>query len=442
MAVNKTGISRLFQASPNTNSSMGGATNEVSQIGKFIVARVVDINLNSNSNLFTQTGKWSGIGTINFAEVKSPGNTSLDGATLQLATPLFPNLKNYPLVNEYVLIVRGPSNINPDIGSELKNFYVSITSLWNSQHMNAVPISLNPDSYVAPSLNKSYTSIETGNVNRPPTQNQSIDLNGNSGGTFEEKGDIHPILSFAGDNIFEGRFGNSIRLGNTSKAGGIITNNWSEGDNTKNGDPITILKNGQPPSGSSEGYLPITEDINNDPTSIYLTSTQKIPIEVASSKQDSGEGSTVPFSNLSKNPPQSPKSYNAPQVILNSGRLLFNSTTDSILLSSQKSIVLTSIEDLGIQSQTKNVNIISDKGVVSLGKQNASESVILGDTFINDFTALIDNLKTLCSALGKEGSLPIASSLANILSQSGGVLDNISNRAQAGDYKSKKVKTT
>ena len=442
MAVNKTGISRLFQVSSNTNSSMGGTTGEVPQIGEFIVARVTDINLNSNSDLFTKTGQWSGIGTINFSEVKTPGSTSVDNATLQLATPLFPNLKNYPLVNEYVLIVKGPSNINPDIGSELKNFYVSITSLWNSQHMNAVPISLNNDSNLSPSLNKSYTSIETGNVNRPTTQKQSLDLNGNSGGTFEEKGDIHPILPFAGDNILEGRFGNSIRLGNTSKAGGTITNNWSLGSNTENGDPITIIKNGQPTSGSSEGYLPITEDINNDPTSIYLTSTQNIPFDIAVATTREGEGSTIPYSNIISPVPKSPKLYNDPQIILNSGRLLFNTHTDNILFSSQKSIVLTSIEDLGIQSQTKNVNIISDKGVVSLGKQNASESVILGDTFINDFTALIDNLKTLCSALGKEGSLPIASSLANILSQSGGVLDNISNRAQAGDYKSKKVKTT
>ena len=442
MAVNKTGISKLFQASSNTNSSMGGVDDETSQIGKFIVARVTDVNLNSNSDLFTKTGQWSGIGTINFSEVKTPGSTSVDNATLQLATPLFPNLKNYPLVNEYVLIVKGPSNINPDIGSELKNFYVSITSLWNSQHMNAVPIGLNNDSNLSPSLNKSYTSIETGNVNRPTTQKQSLDLNGNSGGTFEEKGDIHPILPFAGDNILEGRFGNSIRLGNTSKAGGTITNNWSRGNNTENGDPITIIKNGQPTSGSSEGYLPITEDINNDPTSIYLTSTQNIPFDIAVATTREGEGSTIPYSNIISPVPKSPKLYNSPQVILNSGRLLFNTHTDSILFSSQKSIVLTSIEDLGIQSQTKNVNIISDKGVVSLGKQNASESVILGDTFINDFTALIDNLKTLCSALGKEGSLPIASSLANILSQSGGVLDNISNRAQAGDYKSKKVKTT
>ena len=415
MAVNKTGISRLFQASPNTNSSMGGATNEVSQIGKFIVARVVDINLNSNSNLFTQTGKWSGIGTINFAEVKSPGNTSLDGATLQLATPLFPNLKNYPLVNEYVLIVRGPSNINPDIGSELKNFYVSITSLWNSQHMNAVPISLNPDSYVAPSLNKSYTSIETGNVNRPPTQNQSIDLNGNSGGTFEEKGDIHPILSFAGDNIFEGRFGNSVRLGNTSKAGGIITNNWSAGNNTKNGDPITILKNGQPPSGSSEGYLPITEDINNDPTSIYLTSTQKIPIEVASSKQDSGEGSTVPFSNLSKKPPQSPKSYNAPQVILNSGRLLFNSTTDSIMMSSQKSIFAEARENIGIKSMGGNLTLQSDKGIVSLGGISSEQPIVRGTEFANSYATLLDAVELLIEAISKESSIPAAASSATLI---------------------------
>lgn len=442
MAVNKTGISRLFQASPNNNSSRGGVNNETSQIGKFIIARVVDINLNSNSDLFSKTGEWSGIGTINFSEIKSPGSTSTDNSTVQLATPLFPNLKTYPLVNEYVLIVKGPSNVNPDVGSQLKNFYVSITALWNNQHLNAAPISLNNNSNLSPSLNKSYTSIEAGNVNRPTTQKQSINLNGNSGGTFEEKGDIHPILPFAGDNIFEGRFGNSIRLGNTSKAGGIIQNNWSKGKNTENGDPITIIKNGQPLSGSSEGYLPITEDINNDPTSIYLTSTQNIPFDIAVSKKKEGEGSTIPYSNIISPVPQSPKSYNNSQIILNSGRLLFNTHTDSILFSSNKSIVLTSIEDLGIQSQNRNINIISDKGIVSLGKTNATEAVILGDTFIDDFITIVNSLKALCGNLALENSVPIAQSYATILSQAGGTLDNILNRAKAGVHKSNKVKTS
>ena len=441
MAVNKTGISRLFQASSNANSSMGGGNTAEEQIGKFIVARVVDINLNSNSDLFNQSGKWSGIGTINFSEVKAPGSTSVDGATLQLASPLFPNIKSYPLVNEYVLIVKGPANENPDIGAKLKNFYVSIASLWNSQHMNGVPMGLKQWNR-SPSSNKSYTSIETGNVNRPSTQKQNIDLNGNSGGTFEEKGDIHPILPFAGDNIFEGRFGNSIRLGNTSKAGGIITNNWSAGDNTQNGDPITIIKNGQPTNGSSEGYLPITEDINSDPTSLYLTSTQNIPFDIAVASTREGEGSTIPYSNIINPVPKSPKSYNSPQVILNSGRLLFNTHTDSILFSSKKSIVLTSIEDLGIQSQTKNVNIVSDKGIVSLGKQNASEAVILGDLFIADFITVINNLISLCMALSNETTIPGAGGQAAMMIHPESSLNSILNKAKAGVHKSNKVKTS
>ena len=129
-------------------------------------------------------------------------------------------------------------------------------------------------------------------------------------------------------------------------------------------------------------------------------------------------------------------------MILNSGRLLFNTHTDSILFSSQKSIVLTSIEDLGIQSQTKNVNIVSDKGIVSLGQQNASEAVILGDIFIDDFVAVLNNLINLCTALGNETQIPAAGSLANILSQPGGTLDSILNRAKAGTHKSNKVKTS
>lgn len=440
MAVNKTGIAQLFESFDGSTPQTNNPFDISPKIGDFTVARVKDININSNSSLFPETGQWSGIGTIDYSPVKSSANQSSDSGVLQLATPLFPNIKNYPLINEYVLIVKGPSNINPGIGSELKDYYINI-SLWNNQHSNAFPPDLDNDNTISPSLDKSNTSIEAGNVQRPSTQKQSIDLNGNSGGLFEEKGDIQPILSFAGDHILEGRFGNSIRLGNTAKSNGILKNNWSEGNNTENGDPIIILKNGQP-KNNDPGFLPITEDINVDPTSIYLTSTQKLPIDISVAQKNEGEESTIPYSNIIKSTPKSPKSFNQPQIILNSGRLLFNTHTDSILFSSKKSIVLTSIEDLGIQSQTKNINLISDKGIISLGKQNASESAILGDSFITDFQALVDGLKTLCSALSKESSIPIASSLANIMSQADSVLDNISNRAKAGVYNSNKVKVS
>ena len=438
MAVSKTGIAQLF------NIGGGNSQNAVPSFEgseDIIIARVVDISLNSNSELFESTGGWSGIGTINFNKIRTSTSPTIKQNTLSLATPLFPNIKNYPLVNEIVVILKGPNNVSPDILPTNKYFYVTAASLWNSQHTNAYPDGITSDNNISPSLNKPYNSIERGNVARNTTKEQSIDLNGNSGGKFEEKGDIQPILPFAGDNIFEGRFGNSIRLGSTSKSGGDIQNNWSKGNNTENGDPITILKNGQP-ENNSPGYLPIVENINTDPSSLYLTSTQNIPIDISVSNKKEGQGATIPYSNIITPVPKSPKSYNDSQVILNSGRLLFNTHTDSILFSSQKSIVLTSIEDLGIQSQTKNVNIVSNKGIVSLGQQNATQAVVLGDLFIEDFVAVLNNLINLCTALGNEPSISAASSLANIISQPGGSLDSILNRAKAGVHKSNKVKTS
>ena len=47
--------------------------------------------------------------------------------------------------------------------------------------------------------------------------------------------------------------------------------------------------------------------------------------------------------------------------------------------------MLESVEDLGIKSQNGNLNLLSTKGIVSLGKQNASESAILGNAFMVQF---------------------------------------------------------
>jgi len=404
----KTGVA-YFNSSPGSNS---GAAQALSNLGDMITtARVVDINLNSNSALFSKTGGWSGIGCISFQTTNKAVNSKLNSTYNQLnvATPLFPNSKNFPLVNEQVLIIQLPTTGQSQITGDNAYYYFTPISLWASQHHNAYPDVYNQNNSVSPSQNKTYAQIIAGSVRKPTNESTSLDFNGNSGGTFIEKSNIHPLLPFAGDNILEGRFGNSIRLGNTSTAGGI-KNNWSVSG--ENGDPITILKNGQSNEASSEGYLPTTEDINIDPTSIYLTSTQQIPIDIAVATTAAGQASTVPFSDVVANTPTSPKSYNKPQVILNSGRLLFNSNIDSIMLSSKKSVILQSVEDLGIKSAEGNVNILSGKGVVSLGAKNSSQAVILGDNFWFQFDTLLASLELLCKTLNKESSIPMAASQA------------------------------
>ncbi len=406
-----TGLSYLFQSATSTIAS--SISNLEDNSNMFFIARVIDISLNSNSEIFNNSGGWAGIGSIKFQQLDisvTPSSKNEESTTF--AKPITGQLKNYPLVNELVLIFRGPSTKQTQITNTKNFYYINTVAIWGNQHINAYPDSYFTNTDLAPSMGKSNGEILAGSTNKNTTQTTTIPLNGNSGGTFEEKGNIHPILPFAGDNIFEGRFGNSIRLGNTSKTGGL-QNNWSStGDN---GSPITILKNGQPSSGSSKGFEPIVEDINTDPTSIYLTSTQNIPIEVASSKQDSGEGSTVPFSNLAKQTPQSPKSYNAPQVILNSGRLLFNSTTDCIMMSSQKSILAEAREDIGLKSIGGNLTLQSDKGIVSLGGISSEQPIVRGTEFANSYATLLDALELLIEALSKESMIPAAASSATLI---------------------------
>jgi hypothetical protein len=82
-------------------------------------------------------------------------------------------------------------------------------------------------------------------------------------------------MPYMGDVIYEGRWGNSIRFGSTVKSKSQYSNPWSRSGN--NGDPITIVRNGQNKLANEFGAEPITENIKNDLSSIYLTSTQALP---------------------------------------------------------------------------------------------------------------------------------------------------------------------
>jgi len=357
---------------------------------KLIPARVVDVILDETHPDFISLGEWNGIGTIKYELILSPESERTDK---NIAKSLLANTKTFPLKNEIVFLISLPNtdSLNNLTDNEVF-YYLNAISLWNHPHHNAFPNPQN-SSTIPESQRKDYKSIESGNVRRVTDNSTEINLNStnNSGGKFVERINIHPILPFTGDNIFEGRFGNSIRLGSTIKSKSQYQNNWST--TGQEGDPITIIRNGQPLNSSDKGWLPTVEDINQDLSSIYITSTQRIPINV-SSKNYSGISSDQI--------PSYPISYNQNQIILNSGRILFNSSTDSILLSSQKVISLSANEDIGISTR-KNVTLTGD--LVKLGGINASESLLLGDSFIKQFKVLLETINLLCDALVAEPAL-------------------------------------
>ena len=329
----------------------------------------------TQSKVFRDFGEWSSIGCIFFDRLDEP-NANPIFTTDNFAIPLFPNNSNIPLQNELVYVMALPnSKVQEDVNA-LSYYYFQAINIWNSTHHNAIPDPIFGDAYPE-SQQSDYQQTEAGSVIRITDEGTDINL----GDDFQEKLEIRNLQPYAGDLIYQGRWGQTFRFGSTLKQANI-PNPWSKSG--KDGDPITILKNGQHEE-STEPWVPQVEDINEDLSSIYLTSTQEIPINLASNKYKSYDSS-----------PEAAPKFTGEQVIINSGRLLFNSKNDNILLSSFDTINLNSVNSLNVDTPK---TIVASKEIY-LGDKGATEPIILGDKFLTDYQKLITSLISLCSALG------------------------------------------
>ena len=196
----------------------------------------------------------------------------------------------------------------------------------------------------------------------------------NLGEDFNEKIEIHPLQAYIGDNIFEGRWGNSIRLGSTVQG---KNNNWSE--EGENGDPLNIIRNGQRDGITEDSWIPLPEDINLDKSSIYLASGQKLPLNIISEDYESYEEDAYPVI---------PKDFTGNQIILNSGRLVFNAKDDHVIISGRDSVNLKSPAAINIDTS----KVIINSGAILLGDKDATEPILLGDQTVE---VLADALKEL-----------------------------------------------
>ena len=344
--------------------------------------RFVLLNDTDNTDIFEEEGQWNAIGGIKFEPINVQETKDL--GTCDFARPLFPNNKILPVLNEYVYVIGLPNADTQNNSTDISYYYFQPINVWNSCHHNAVPSNLTNN----PEQAQDYDQTEAGLVRRVSDGSTEINL----GNYFAENLDVRNLQPFEGDVLYEGRWGQSMRFGATAQ-GSTPENPWSDaGDN---GDPITIIRNGQADDGS-DPWVPQVEDINEDPTSIYLTTKQKIPIDVAASKYKSY------FL-----PPTTPDQYDKDQVILTSGRLLFNAKSDAILLSSEKTINFNSNDSVTIDAPN---NFVSQTKFVFLGAKDATEPVILGNKFLKEFDKLC---KELVSLLGELPTTVIAPGMPN-----------------------------
>ncbi len=236
---------------------------------KLTAVRVIDIILDISHPKAIKYGGYDSIGTIFYTILKN--NTPLENInTLNIARPIFSNIKQYPLKNEIVLILSSQDKSIYNLEGTTTSYYFPPLNIWNHPHHNALPslkgLKNSP-------TKQDYQQTENGIIRQVTDEGTDINL----GNYFQEALNIKPLLPYEGDYIIEGRFGNSIRLGSTNIGENIPdenNNNWSNIGNV--GDPIIVIRNGQSNKLDNKGWVSTIEDLNDDATSIYLTSNQQL----------------------------------------------------------------------------------------------------------------------------------------------------------------------
>ena len=302
------------------------------------------------------------IGLIKFRFVDNPVFTN--SAPTEIALPLNPYFKQYPVLHELVTIFPAGNALSQSQQTTSYYYLCSINS-WGLTNLNAVP---NSTIYAASDSGKTKsTNYSQFTGNSPINNNTDFKF----GDTFEENQKIKTLLPFEGDVILNGRFGNYIRFGSTT----LKTNSpWSK--QSPNGNPIIIITNTAPTETKN---IPKLEDINKESSSVLLCDGQKIPIDIIS-KNLKSYGIGQSGNTLSVGKPKDFNQFAGKQIIISSDRLLFQSKEDSIFLNSKTSIGL---------STAGTINIDADKGIIFnspkiyLGARG-KDAILRGTKFNND----------------------------------------------------------
>ena len=180
----------------------------------------------------------------------------------------------------------------------------------------------------------------------------------------------------------EGRWGNTLRLGSTVTS---RENPWSSTE--KCGDPIIILRNRQNQNNTTPIVQPEIEDINQEGSSVYLTSTQAIPIQTPTAEETHSSGK----SSYHKFYPTPPSRYNeGTQAIISGDRVIINAKTDHVIVDA--GLTLSFNAQKGFNFDTPKNFVVKTGTTIRLGKEFAPHPLIKGDKMVDLLDSLISEL--------------------------------------------------
>jgi len=252
-----------------------------------------------------------------------------------------------PVVGEIILTCKSVNNTYQNATSYERESWYYVTTLNLQSGIN----------------NNKGTGMSFSNSELDSTDVQNLP----SGKTFNDQYVTSPLQLFEGDSVYQGRNGQSIRFGSTIS---ILPESYYYKQPTwlgeTSGAPIIIISNRQQNLPNKEF---VVEDINQDAASLYLTSTQKLPIILGNNESPNSLTGCLTPGGLESN-------YIGSQLIGISDRVIIKAKTDLAVIDSPLGIVLNST------------------GQIKLGSEDASESMVHGDVLLSILQNILNQLQT------------------------------------------------
>jgi hypothetical protein len=328
---------------------------------ELIVAQVID---DDDAGAYNQTD-----GGIFEDSDRRPGEVRIEykvGNTTRrdLAAPLLPNITSVPLNGELVIaLATTDGRTDTKSSNNSRYYYLTTINVHDLKNSNLMPW-----------ISRPGLDIFSKTASEPDQYG------------FKEK-DVPNLQPYEGDIIYQDRFGSALRFTSgigqnvRSKTGNKVYEidpSWTGPE----GEPLTILTTGINPSNQ---YYTV-EDPNKDKSSIYLTTGHKIKLQPSQRRLAPGIRSV--------------DGYTKPQVIITSDRLIFNSRTDEIVLSSKSTVgVATKDWAMDMNAFFDLFDEVLDE-LLAMGPSGANQFVTgVGPTVGNP--ALVAKVSTIKAKLGR-----------------------------------------
>ena len=232
--------------------------------------------------------------------------------------PMNPNISNIPVVGEYVIVAEYFG----------EKYYMATLNKMNNVNNNIYPgLSINPLKKSLGANPNGYKSAEASGGNQGGGVTKAMDMIYKN---YHPSAGVLPVKVYEGDFAINGKFGQSIRMG------------YGKSKTEAYNSPNILLRCGQRMSSDDPtGFLggmgfnkPMAENINDDGSSIYLTTNEISGIITATDKDTTNKVSNKSWKVPVKGKKVSvPTMWDGKQIILNSDRLIFNSRKNEQIFS-------------------------------------------------------------------------------------------------------------